>query len=65
MPKSKKQLKSENLRRQMKTLIGKLDDMHKNFGIEIYFQAHGIGKPKIYVTSWPPGVQEFLVCQRI
>jgi len=46
--KSVEQLKSENLRRQMKTLVGKLNRMATCFGIDIYMHSRCKAKLEIY-----------------
>lgn len=63
--KSNRHLETENLRRQKKTLILKLDKMSKRFGLDICLQIRGRGKQDLYTTdnnlSWPHGIRDVKV----
>ena len=63
--KSNRQLESENLRRQKKTLIARINKMSKRFGLDICLQMHGRGKHDLYTSyidlSWPQGIKDLIV----
>lgn len=63
--KTKEELDSENYRRQMETLLKKIDRMVRFFGIDIFVHARRKSKQKIYTSSedlsWPAGIKDIIV----
>lgn len=63
--KTKKELRTENYRRQMETLFDKIHRMVSSFGVDIFLHVRRNSKQKLYTSSedlsWPAGIKDIIV----
>lgn len=62
--KTKKELRTENYRRQMETLFDKIHRMVSSFGVDIFLHVRRNSKQKLYTSSedlsWPAGIKDII-----